>query len=102
MLGLRQQIRRDKHRLSTHISHDQYFRRTGRHIDRHQSIDLILDEHLGGRHILVARTDNLIDLGHTLCTVRHRTHSLCTTSTHYACRLDLVGNVQHFWRNRAV
>ena len=51
--------------------------RTGRHVDSYVVQTYLL---LGSHDVLVARTEDLVDLGYRLCTVGHRTDSLYATS----------------------
>ena len=87
MFSLTQQVGSNKLHITVLIGDDAYLGRACRHVYGYiMKADLLL-----GRHdILIARTENLINLRHRLCTVSHGTDSLNATSLEdfvYACYL---------------
>ena len=67
VLGLGAQVGRHPGRGHRSIGQDQDFRRTGRHING----DLAEHGQLGGSHVGVARSEDLVDPAHGLGAVRH-------------------------------
>ena len=80
VFSLRQQV--GSHELGTGrlVGQHTYLRRTGRHVDGH-----LVQAHmlLGSHHILIARTEYLVHLGHALRTIGHGTNSLHTAYLEY-------------------
>ncbi len=66
MFGLRQQIGGDPIGIVVAIGHHQDLGRTGNHVDTHRAEHLAL----GGRHIGIAGSDDLIDGPHRVRTIR--------------------------------
>ena len=80
VFSLRQQVGRYKLSVGRIVSQYAHLRRTSRHIDGHLvKTDLLLGSH----HILIARTEYLEDLGHTLRTVSHSANGLNATRLEY-------------------
>ena len=77
MLSLRQQVGSHELHVGVLISNDANLRWSCRHIDGHSLLTYLL---LGSHHVLVARTEYLIDLGDRLRTVSHRADGLYATS----------------------
>ena len=77
VFSLAQQIRSYKYRICRFIRQYFHFRRTGRHINRHITQT---DQLFRCRHILVSRTEYLVNLRHAFRSVSHRSNSL-----HAAC-----------------
>ena len=73
MLGLRQKVGSDKGRTTGLVGNDTHFAGTGRHVDGHVvKADLLLGSH----HILIARSEYLVNLRHGFRSVGHCAYSL--------------------------
>ena len=80
VFGLRQQIGCNKLDIGFLICYHADLRRSCRHVDGY-----VVQTHLlfGCHHILVARTENLVNLRYAFCTVSHCSDSLNATSLEY-------------------
>ena len=92
MLSLRQQVGSYKLRVGRLVGNDADLRGACRHVDSH-----VVEAHLllGSHHILVARAENLVDLGNRLCAESHRADGLNAASlenladaSHAGCHQD--------------
>ena len=92
VLCLRQQVGSHKLSIGCLVSQHADLRGSCRHVDSHFiEADLLL----GCHHILVARTENLIDLGHRLRTVSHSTDGLHTASLENLAHASNAGSHQN-------
>ena len=91
MLGLREQIHRHPVRIAGTIRNDQDFRRTGHHVDA----DNAEDAALGGRHIGVARPDDLVYLRDRFRAVCQRPDRLRTADGEHTIDPGQAGRRQH-------
>ena len=85
MFGLRKQVCRHMARLCLPVGHNEDLARPGDHIDRHPAINLLL----GGSHINIARTDNLVHRRHAFRTIGERGDRLRTA------QLEDIGHAGH-------
>ena len=99
VLSLRQQVGSHELHIGVLIRDDTYLRRTCRHVDGHSLLTHLL---LGSHHVLVARTEYLVDLGNRLRAVSHRADGLYATSLEDLAHACDSGSHEDGWIHLAV